>query len=306
MAKIQITPLGKPPTNTNNIQHQPFNRPSTPQKPVQPPVTRPSVVEQPATPKTNVEQNPELVAVELPSNYLPYSFKSIATLPIKGKHQAKFSAAGRRESLRLLVETISSLIEGASAFDLTTPDFRWLLYYLRRVNYVRVPLTITVHCTNEQHLLDVQDGKKHPSTLANLGTLNKSSFTETAIDEELVKVAREDEALQGFSLGFQTMHDTVAIVEMAEELEKDESLEDQLYLAEMASFLTRVDESGNIISIQDRMKVVEEMTPDETAALQKYAIVANDYGVSEFIKLPCMGCGAEIVEKFHFSASMFC
>lgn len=259
----------------------------------------------PAAPLPQGEVDPDLIAVTLPSNFEPYAFKTLHVRAIKAKHQAKFHAAARRKSLHMLVETISSLLDGVSAFDLTVPDFRWLLYYLRKTNYVKVPLIITAWCSAEEHLLDIQSGKKQAETLKNLGSLNQSTLEEKALDvETLHDWISKDEYLSVTDLGWQTMRDAVEALAFEEDA-GDEGAEDTVWLAEMASFLSKTDASGNVLSLKDRMKIVEELSPDDVSSLQKYAIWAGDYGVSEFIKLSCKDCGADIVERFHLSASSF-
>ncbi len=264
------------------------------------------VQQAPVAAKPVEEQDPNLTPIDLPSNFHPYEFTKLYVRPIKGIHQSKFTASARKKSLRILVETISSLIEGASAFDLTTQDFRWLLYYLRKTNYVRVPLMITAFCSDEQHLLDVQEGRKPGETLKNIGSLNQSMFTETALDVDTLKqLVAGDEYLSKTSLGFQTVGEAAEIIEMEADGEDDDEIDGKLWLAQLASFLGKKTVDGEPITLRKRMEVVENLGPDEIASLQKYVIWAADYGVSETIRMKCKECDAEILETFQISASMF-
>lgn len=250
-----------------------------------------------ATPQAAHQQDPGYTRVDLPSNYVPYTFKDLYVGVIKGVHQAKFAKAHKLRSPRLVVETVNSLLRGASAFDLTPSDFRWLMYYLRKMNYVKVPLTITAHCSNEDHLLKVASGQLPMSSLENIGTLTSSILEEKPIDMEKVKAAAENPELSTFRLGYPTMKDTMTAVD------KDD--EEFTWLAELAMCLASSDDTGKPTPLELRVKTVAEMAPEQTEALSIYADAASDYGISETIRMRCKECGAEILEDFQPSAHMF-
>lgn len=258
---------------------------------------RATVAQTPATPQSPHEQSPEYTRLELPSNYVPYTFKDVYAGTIRGIHQAKFAKAHKLRQARLVVETVNSLMRGASAFDLTPSDFRWLMYYLRKTNYVKTPLLVTAFCTNETHLSAVAEGRLQPSTLENAGTLNSSMLEEKALDVNRLAERAENPALIDLRLGFPTMQDTLLAVE------KDD--EEFTWLAELAMCLASTDREGKSISLEDRVKIVAQMSPDQTEALAAYAEAASDYGISETIRMRCKECGAEILETFQPSAHMF-
>lgn len=254
---------------------------------------------QPVSASQEAPVSPDYVPLELPSNFVPYTFKTLHLGRIKGVHQAKIAKAGKHQSTRMVVEAVDSLLQGASAFDLTPSDFRWLLYRLLKENYVKSPRLVTAYCSNPDHVEKVANGELSPNTLQNTGSLNNSLLNEYAFDYAKVeKLIAENEYLQGMRLGYATMKETLIAVE------KDD--EEFAWLAELAMCLAPQQQAGQKpLTLEERIEVVGEFSPDQTEALAQYAEMTSDYGIEEIIRMRCVGCGAEILEPFQPSASMF-
>jgi hypothetical protein len=62
---------------------------------------------------------------------------------------------------------------------------------------------------------------------------------------------------------------------------------------------------GRALSIADRVKLVGALPADVTLALEDYSATVNDYGVNEYIRIKCKGCGAEVRTRVSISASTF-
>lgn len=260
--------------------------------------SRTGVQEAPRTAQRVGEEDPNLDPIELPSEFAPYTFKQIYARPIRAKHQAKFAVAAERKNLRMVVETIGSLIEGCSAYDLTAADFKWLMYYLRRVNYVKVPLTVTMFCSNPKHIEQVAKEEVDGRSLENLTTLDRSVLEERALDMNAVNaVVDASPFLQTLRLGFPMMSDTVEAAES-----DDPEFE---WLAELAMGLAQTKDDGTPWTLQERVEHIGSFAPEEVEELAKYVEAASDYGVSEKLRMKCKGCGAEMLEDFQPSASMF-
>ncbi len=267
------------------------------------------VPQQAAAPKPEVERDPELTTIDLPSGFVPYTWKALSVKPLKGIHQAKFNAAARLQSTRALVEAISTLLPSdIRAEDLTTSDFRWLIYYLRVHNYATTPVQITAICRDPDHLQKVHDKELPEASLRNIGSLNASLIEETPLDIEALEENIKSEPClveSGIELGFATMADTLKVLDLIEN-EKDSIRSEELqFIGEMAAFLKRTDANGQVIPLEERMKVVEGLSADVVRALDKYTHWAADYGVSEIVRMRCKECGAEIREVFRISAHMF-
>lgn len=257
-----------------------------------------TTVPTPAATPAQEEQDPNFTRLELPSNYAPYTFKALYVGPIRGIHQARFAKAAKLKSSRLLVETVGTLLRGASVLDLTPSDFRWLLYWLRKTNYVKTPLLIEAFCSNTAHLEEVAEGKKPMESLRNIGSLNSSIIDEKVLDtERLARVVAENSLLQGMRLGYPTMRDVLLAVE------KDD--DEFTWLSELAMVLAPIDAEGRPVTLDQRVALVAAMSPEETEALAAYTEAVSDYGASETIRMRCKECGAEILENFQPSAHMF-
>ena len=98
------------------------------------------------------------------------------------------------------------------------------------------------------------------------------------------------------------MRDLDEIVERSDSTGED--IGDWMWLAEMASFVKK-DQGGQTLTLQQRIDYVAQLSPEETTSLAKYAQLSGDYGVSEFIRMRCKECGAEILEPFQLSARNF-
>mgnify|MGYP003542230106 FL=1 len=220
-----------PSGEVQHIAFPPRNRPE-----VEQPSVRPKIQPQAPQAKTEVEKDPENAQIVLPSGFVPYTFKELSVKPILGIHQAKFNTAARLGSTRTLVDCISSLLpEGISALDLTVSDFRWLLYYLRTVNFANTPLIMTATCRDPEHLAKVQRKELPESTLKTISTLNRSTLEEKDLDIALLEeLVQSEPELDSSELGFATMRDTLEIIEAADKYASDEEREEQEFLMELA------------------------------------------------------------------------
>lgn len=260
--------------------------------------------------KPAVELDPELTEVVLPSNFHPYTFKTLAVRTMKGIHQAKLAQAAKKESATMVAQVISSLLHGASAFDLTYQDFRWVMQYIRQQSFLKTPLKAIGICTNLEHMQRVRDGKVKKETLQNVTLIDKTVLQEKGLDVDTLELwVSEHPEMQRFGLGFQTVRDNLLMLDRAAEIKSEDDAEEYVWLAQRASFLRgyKVDEQGNTVptTLDDRIKVVGEMSPDEVAALTEYIELACDYGVAESIKTKCTECGADIETDVSLSVHSF-
>lgn len=278
------------------------NAPPKPRVPT-PPVAAPkpsfATPAQP-TPQSAVEANPEFHSVVLPSNFFFYPWKELGVKLVKASHQAKFNAAAANNSLRMLVETVSSLIS-QSAYDLTAKDFTWLLYWLRRNSYTKSQMMHVALCSNPAHLKAVDEGRKPNKSLETIAVVNNTSLKETGFDPATLEGLPYEQDLAGLQLGPPRMRDLVELVEAVERPDFDEFS----YLAELASCLGNVDAQGRLLPLADRIRIVSDFTPEQTNALREYLKVIENYGVQEEIVAKCEECGAEIRTQVTISASSF-
>ena len=266
-----------------------------------------------------IEKDETYTRLELPSNFVFYPWKTIGIKPLKGIHQAKIAAAARQTSTRLLVECVNTLLpKNINAFDLTTADFQWLLYWMRQHFYTRVPLTVRLMCKNPQHRHDVEQNKLSKKSLINIADIDKSILEETGLDKDkLIATLTLIDNIETVPIMHDTMRDacdaldlTTAIMESAanDPGRYEEAFEEATIKAQVGStaiLLDVRDEQGNPAPIADRIKAAEELPVDQYVALEQASWHMVNYGIKETARVTCKECGAEIRETVRISAQDF-
>ncbi len=253
--------------------------------------------------RTSSEINPEFTGVIPPSAFYFYSFKELGIKQLKAIHQAKLNAAARKSSDTMVVETISSLLT-CSAYDLTIPDFAWVMYWIRTESYLKVPMTHIAICTNHKHIMQVERGEKDEETLKTVSVINRTNLKETGFDAKALEDWLHTDAakvLEGIPLSVPTIRD---VIEMTGQSNR-EDYDEYVYLANLAGNLGHVDENGVKLSLDKRIKIVEDFLPEHVSALEEYSLLTSSYGVQESIKVKCGECGADIETVVSLSASSF-
>lgn len=254
----------------------------------------------------SAEKDPLYISVDLPSKFYFYSgLKTLSVCPVKGSHQAKFHRAAKLESTKLTVEAVSSLLgDEVGAQWLTVPDFFWLLYYLRINFYPEGSLTYKAVCMNPTHLAQVNSGEKTQESLVTLSILKKTELKETLLSaasiEFLSSVDQTPFQALGYNLTAPRMQDSIELEEKLSERPDYDELE---YLADYAGCLVRND--GEVDSLEDRIKVVSDMSVGMIKTLEAYLQVATGYGVEEFVSTKCKECGAVVETEVSVTAHDF-
>lgn len=282
----------------------PLNRSSSPT----PPPDQPK--------KTFSEVNPDYFQLDLPSNFIPYQFKSVSACHLKGYHQSKFSRAAKEDKIRYVVEAIGSTLEDSvSAFELTPADFYFIMYWQRVNSYSSMPLITEALCETAEHLNKVYNGYKETEDgelkyLDEASLKNPLILKSTTLDVKQLSSLdlSEFEPIIHYLLGFETMRDVVDTTETLEKMVQksldnpklDLDIEGYTWLAAKAAFL---DKTGR--SLDDRIEIVKKMTTAETNLLDKYIEVVTDYGVSDSTTFKCKECGGFTEIKFSINPLTF-
>lgn len=247
---------------------------------------------------TQVEKNPAYVDITLPSNFYFYPFKSLAVRTFRANDQAKCVRAAKEGRFRHMVDAMSGTLQSdVSAYDLTLQDFYFVMYWHRMNSFNKSPYINRTICENEDHIAKVVAKELAEETLEISTILTKSTLKEIPLDVEKIYVP--EELSKKYNLGILRIKDMVAL----EEMEDEPDFPDIEYLADMACYLapnTKQEES-----IKERIKIVAEMTVDETDEMQAYIKSVNDYGVTETVAVKCKGCGAEKETKVSIDALSF-
>lgn len=258
--------------------------------------------------KTNVEAEqqdgqswaaPEgAVSVELPSGFRFYDFKEMWVAPLKGKHLAKIAGAAKAKSVRLLAEAISSTLwvpkhdpEGPGlAFQLTIPDYFWILYFHRKTWYTKTSFNVTTRCSSTKHIKEVLEGKLKAETLTLKARVDVTSLKST----DLESVPELPECLRGLGFGVPRMMDMIM------------TLEDQRFGSEEFKFLfDNAAWVGHGRPWAERLALVEDLTPEQIMTIQDLSDLLSDYGVEESATVKCKECGASTSTILSIDAHSF-
>ena len=244
----------------------------------------PVVVPSFTTPVTEVEAVP----ISLPSNYAFYDFKALYVRPFRGYHLSKLSRAHEEGSLLYTAETVSSVLstpEGHAnlAFQLTVPDFYYILYWLRINSYTKTSYLHTSSCTNEQHLKDVVAGTKLVESLKHTEIIKKGVLEETFLTTvpDLSQFTLE---CQGVELKVATMKDAIEMTDHPNFIDADFR-----FLAEKACYIRPI--GNDRMSLVERCNIVMEMSAEDIETILAYEKAITEYGVKETLRVTCKGCG---------------
>ena len=266
-----------------------------------------------------IEKDETYTRLELPSNFVFYPWKTIGIKPLKGIHQAKIAAAARQTSTRLLVECVNTLLpKNINAFDLTTADFQWLLYWMRQHFYTRTPLTVRVVCGNPKHHQDVQLNKVSKKSLVNIADIDKSILAESGLEKDkLIATLSLIDNIEAVPITHDTIGGTCDLMDLTTSLYASVADDPSKYddaaaeatlkgeIGSVALLLDVRDEQGNLAPIEERIKAAESLPVDDYVALEQAAWHMVNYGIKETARVTCKECGAEIRETIRIKAQDF-
>ncbi len=257
-----------------------------------------------ATPLSPSDKDANLFKIDLPSGgfFYPPGIEVYARL-VRGKQQAKFSRAAAERSTRLSVEAVTSCLEGFNAKDLTVEDFNYVMYWLRTLSYTKTQFSHVSICTNPEHLKQVAAKAVPAETLKTVHiitntNLEERDFDPSTLDQLDLSLVRE----AGIELRSVLMSDMLEVSELYDT--RNPAHADAIELIDSyAGYIHSV--NGEVLSLQDRVAYVENLTPDVLGQIRAYAAAASNYGVRETINVRCKECGAEHAAEIAVSAHDF-
>lgn len=256
--------------------------------------------------------DPEGVSLALPSRFAFYKFQDLYVRPFKGLHLSKLSRAHAEGSLQLLVETVSSVLStttpgvGPLGFELTLPDFYFVLYWLKQNSYTKSSFVHKTQCTNHEHLEKVGKGELVPETLHIAQVISKGHLTvnelENIPDPQYFKF-KDDVP---FYLSPATMRTAIEFAESPKMSTVEH--EEFEYLAQLGSFVQHknfLHSDQGYWTLEQRAKAMEEADGDEIRLIQEFEKALEGYGVDEKVTVTCKVCGASRVTKVSLDAHSF-
>jgi hypothetical protein len=308
-------------------------------QPMAAPVTEPMAytqqVNNPHVGFTNAIADAESMSLALPSRFHYYGFKDFYARPFVTKHIAKLQKAHREQSLLPIVEAVSSVCFTTDpnyrgypiAFDLSLPDFFFVLYWLRLNSFTKSNYIHSTKCNNEAHLERVEIGLNHDALKAQVmrGELSMSDFEAKmalALPESSLNISQivmqtdlkvneldtvPDPEVHTFGPDSQmylrppTMRDVIEFAESPELLDMNQRQEFS-FIAQLA---THIQLLGAQLSLAERVDIVGNSDPDYIAIIKNFERAIKGYGVVEKIKVQCKECGAMRETKLSIMAHNF-
>lgn len=246
-------------------------------------------------------------SVALPSRFAYYGFKDLYVVPFRNGHLAKLQRANTEGNLQPVVEVVSSVIYTSTpgyqnlAFQLTMPDFFFVLYWLRLNSFTKASFTHKTKCTNPDHVQAVKDGKMAEDTLQIKRIVDKT----TLITRELEEIP--DPEVFNFGPDSDLVFNPPRMQDVLEFLDhpfmQDPNTRVEFsYLAQQAS---HVQSSKEYLSLERRIDMVENFDLDTVQLLKQFEKAMKSYGVEESIMVTCKGCGASRKSTISLDASAF-
>jgi hypothetical protein len=283
---------------------------------------------------TSPTADDEYTSVALPSRFAYYGFQDLYVKPFIIKHIGKLQRAHNEKSLLPIVEAMSTVIYTTDeryrgvplAFELTLPDFFFVLYWLRLNSFTKSNYVHTTVCQDEMHLARVELGKQLPQLAQKVltGDLKQEEFEKLkvqALDAETLKISEiirrtdmkvneleavPDPALYCLSderlyVRPPTMRDVIEVAEDPRMRNPETRTEFQFY-SRLASHFQHRDV---YLPIGKRVDIIQSGSLDDMSVLTQFERALKDYGVEEKINVQCKCCGASRTSKLMIAAHSF-
>lgn len=246
-------------------------------------------------------------SLALPSHFAYYGFKDLYVVPFKNAHLAKLQRAHAEQSLQPVVEVVSTVVYTSTpgyknlAFELTMPDFFFVLFWLRMHSFTKTQFIHKTKCTNPEHLQAVKEGKYLADTLDIKRVIDKT----TLATHELDYIPDPEEFNFGPESDIQfsppRMRDVLEFLDHP--MMRDPNTRTEFsYLAQQASHIQGIDAH---LTLDQRIDIVENLEPDYAALIKKFEKVMKSYGVEESVQVQCKGCGASRKSPISLGAHSF-
>lgn len=271
----------------------------------------------------------------LPSHFAFYGFKDIYAKPFLAKHIAKLQKAHREQSLQPVVEAVSSVLYTSDpawngvplAFELTLPDFYFVLFWLRQNSFTKSNFVHSTRCKNPEHTRRVENGLRLTDfqAMVRAGQMTAEHYAEieaAVLPESSLDISQvitnasvqvneletiPDPEVYHFSdastMAFRppTMRDVIEFAEHPK-MQDPEQRTEFSFLAQLA---THIQHQELHLTLDQRIAIVENATADQVQLIKDYDKAVRNYGVDQTVKIQCKGCGAVSESKLSLAAHSF-
>lgn len=288
---------------------------------------------------TNAVSDGEYASLALPSRFGFYAFKDLYVKPLLTRHIAKLRRAHNEKTMLPAIEAISEVVyttdpdyQGrAMGFELTLPDFLYVLYWLRMNSFTKSNFVHRTVCENEAHIAAVENwleandlieiSKKRALTEAETTRWNELQDLPKAEDktlkiaevvrnshihvQELAKVPDpQDFCFPDAPTLFMRPPIMRDLVEMAEapQMRDPSQVEEYSMLFELASHFQ---DSQTYLTLEQRSEIAGATSPDQMKMIEEFQQLVAEYGVNETINVTCKHCQATRPSKINLGVHSF-
>jgi hypothetical protein len=189
---------------------------------------------------------------------------------------------------------------GPLGFELTLPDFNFVMYWLKQNSYTKSSFVHKTKCINPEHNHKVRIGELPPESLEIGEVIRKGQLTTIELDQmpdpEYFKF--NDDV--PFYLTPPTMR---TAIEFAESPKMNSAAHEEFeFLAQLGSFVQHKDVYW---TVDQRAAAMEEADGDEVVLIKEFEAALDGYGVQEKINVTCKVCGASRTTKVVLDAHSF-
>lgn len=273
-------------------------------------------------------------SVALPSRFAFYPFKDLYVREFQARHLAKLQRAHNEANLLPIVEALSDVIYTSDerykgyplAFELTMPDFFFVLYWIRMNGFTKSNYVHSALCNNKEHNRRVlltkeledfkpvtpDEVKKYkllqvqalPPESLNISTLVSKTMLEV---HELLTIPNPDYFSLGEGVNIflrpPSMRDVIELTE-APAMRDPAQREEFAYLAQLASHVQHRDPEM-YLPLEQRVDIISNASADEVATIKAYERAIKPYGVDEYVEVHCKQCGHRHKSKLNFGPHSF-
>lgn len=227
---------------------------------------------------------------ELPSNFIPYDFKSIYVRPFAVSELKLIARSIEQKSIDYITQALDNCLD-IDVYQLTIPDYFYLYYWFRIESYPSTPYYSNWVCDEQV------DGQICAHN--NVTPLTKNQLSISYLKDEVKENVPELDPRLDFPRVILLEDLTIAALDRNDPKQIELFTADDLLLVDAAKWIKEGD------TIFDKIKILEEQPDLNLYELAKLANQQYQYGVYEYTIVQCGRCGAKRRFKVMLDAPKF-
>jgi hypothetical protein len=240
-----------------------------------------------AASSTKGQLDSRFVDIATLSHFLFYDFTALSVRPLNALDLGKLTRSVKEQSTRLQIDVMSACMS-ESGYELSVPDYHYVLCWQRLNSFKKKPITAGFTCTDENHNKRVEEGELAEITLNNSVSVEITDLKYKELDLESCK-----SFMTNF---FESTGIVLSIHRVADliELEELDVPEDEQWLSIYANHISH---KHHGVTLAERraflLTKLEELPPDVIDQMDEWINEVADHGVYSYIVQPCKECGSK-------------